>query len=38
MTHYTVRITNQVVEDMEKLYTYIAVQLRAPEGNAHIMV
>ena len=32
MKHYTVRITNQVVEDMEKLYTYIAVQLRAPEN------
>ena len=32
MKRYTVRITDQVVGDMEELYTYIAVQLRAPEN------
>ena len=32
MKRYTVRITDQVVGDMEELYTYIAVQLRVPEN------
>ncbi len=32
MKRYTVRITDQVVGDMEELYTYIAVQFRAPEN------
>lgn len=32
MKHYMVRITDKALLDMEKIYNYIAIQLKAPEN------
>ena len=32
MKHYTVKITDKALADMEEIYDYIAIQLQAPEN------
>ena len=32
MKQYTVRITDKALADMEEIYNYIAIQLKAPEN------